>query len=1050
MKRFQLFLVLWLSALAAFAQITKMEGVVLNADDDSPILGATVTLDGSKRVVATDIDGRFVFDNISPADKSFTVTYVGMKPVTEKVARKVTVRLESSNEMMDEVLVVAFGKQKRESFTGSASTINSQAIERRTVGDPISALNGAVAGVQMIGGNGPTATPTIRVRGITSINAGRSPLIVVDGLPYSGYWTDLNPNDIESISVLKDAASNALYGARGANGVILVTTKNAKRGNTTVTLNARIGVNTDGKPQYDIIDNPAEYYEAHYTLMNNYYRSTGMSSYNAHVKANESLSGEYTNGGLGYMVYSVPEGEYVVGTNGKLNPNATLGNRVFHDGRFYTLYPDDWKKEGIRDGIREEYNVALSGGNDQYSMYASLGYLNNEGLTYGSDLKRYTARLKTEYQAFPWLKVGGNAGYTHSVSNELSDAFSAAYNAAPIYPLYIRDGDGKIMTDANGPRYDYGNGDNAGILRSYDTNGNYLQSDKLDTSNNNSNAFNIQGFATADFLHGFRFTANGSVYITENRMKVATNPYYGYPVAYGGQVSTYHYRTLDTNWQQLLNYDRSFGEHNVSALLGHEYTYFTQTSLYGTRNKVAMFTQNTELDGSIINYGTGGNLSKYNVEGFFARAQYDFASRYFASASFRRDGSSRFHANHRWGNFWSLGGAWIISRESWFPKAPFVDMLKVKASYGEQGNDAIGNFRYVDYYTITSSNDNVAYVFSTKGNPDITWETVGSFNAGVEFELFNNRLSGSIEYYNRKTSDMLMAFSVPVSMGYTYYYDNIGDMRNRGFEIDLNGRIIDTRDFTWSVNLNWTFQRNKVVYIPSENKEATLNGYKGYISGNNFIGEGLPMYTWRLRRYAGPSDTGESSWYYTKPDGTEGITTVYESADYYECGTALPDFFGGFGTDIRYRGFDLNLSFVYSVGGKKYDNGYCNLMAVPYSYRVGRNIHRDAVYKAWTPEHPDTDVPRWQYGDEKSYWDSDRWLTDASYLSLQNITFGYSLPKSLVSRLYMQKCRVYFVCDEVALWTKRKGFDPRRGMSEVGGSGYAPMRSFAGGLTVTF
>lgn len=1050
MKRFQILLVLWLSTIAAMAQITKMEGVVLAADDGSPILGATVTLDGTKRVVATDINGRFAFDHLTSADKTFTVTYVGMKPVTQPVAAKVTVQLEASNEMMDEVLVVAFGKQKRESFTGSASTINSQEIERRTVGDPISAINGAVAGVQMIGGNGPTATPTIRVRGITSINAGRSPLIIVDGLPYNGYWTDLNPNDIESISVLKDAASNALYGARGANGVILITTKNAKRGHTTVTLDARVGVNTDGKPQYDIIDNPAEYYEAHYSLMKNYYLSNGLGAYDAHVKANASLSDEYTNGGLGYLVYSVPNGEYVIGTNGKLNPNATLGNRVFHDGQFYTLYPDDWKKEGIRNGLREEYNLAITGGNDQYSIYASLGYLNNEGLTYGSDLKRYTARLKTDYQAFPWLKIGGNAGYTHAVMNTLDDAFAACYNAAPIYPLFIRDGDGNIMTDARGLRYDYGNGDNAGILRAYDTNGNEIQEDKLDISNNNSNSFNIQGYASVDFLHGFRFTANGSIYITENRMKSAVNPYYGYFTASGGSVTSYHYRTLDSNFQQLLNYDRSFGLHNVSALLGHEYSYTTQTTLWGSRNKVAMYTENTELAGSIINNGNNGSISKYNVEGFFARAQYDYASRYFASASFRRDGSSRFHAKHRWGNFWSLGGAWIISRESWFPKAPFVDMLKLKASYGEQGNDEIGNFRYVDYYDIASSNDNVAYVFSTKGNPDITWETVGSFNTGVEFDLFNGRLSGSLEYYNRKTSNMLMAFSVPISMGYSYYYDNIGDMNNRGVEVDLRGRIIDTRDFTWTVNLNWTLQRNKVSYIPDENKEATLDGYKGYISGNTFIGQGLPMYTWRLKRYAGPATNGESSWYVTNADGTMGTTTVYESATYYECGTALPDYFGGFGTDIRYRGFDLNLSFVYSVGGKKMDNGYCNLMSTPYSYHVGRNIHRDAVYDAWTPEHTDTNVSRWQYGDQTAGWTSDRWLKDASYLALQNITFGYTLPKSLISRLYLQKCRVYFVCDDVAIWSKRKGFDPRRGMSEVGGSGYAPMRSFAGGLSVTF
>lgn len=802
---FNLMMVLWLSAITALAQTTRVEGLVVSEDDDSPVIGATVTLDGTNKVVATNADGKFVIDGVTSGNKTITVTYVGMQKQTVAVAPKLVIRMKAADQMMDEVIVVAFGKQKRESFTGSASAINAEAIEKRQVNDPISALNGAVAGVQMVGGNNLTDTPTIRVRGISSINASKDPLVIVDGLPYHGYWSDLNPADIESITVLKDAASNALYGARGANGVILVTTKSAQRGNTQVTLDVRVGANTDAKVQYNIIDNPAEYYEAHYGMMRNYYLSTGMSAYDAHVKANANLTDKGNNGGLSYMVYSVPAGEYVIGDNGKLNPNATLGNRVYHKGQFYTLYPDDWKKAGIRTGLRQEYNLTLNGGNERYTIYASLGILDNEGLTRGSDLKRYSARLKTDYQAYSWLKVGGNAGYTHSENNDVFYSFSEVYDTAPIYPLYIRDGDGNIMTDSHGIRYDYGAGDNAGLTRPHNPNGNGVQGDMLDVANNNANAFNIQGYANAEFLNGFRLTVNGSVYVTENRISSGSNPYYGYSAITGGSVSTYHYRTLSSNFQQLLNYDRAFGRHNVSALIGHEYSYFSQTTLGGTKINVAMFDKNHELNGAIINQGSDGYVSKDNVEGFFFRGQYDFDGRLFASGSFRRDGSSRFAKDHRWGNFWSVGGAWIISRESWFPKNNVLNMLKIKASYGEQGNDGIGSFRYVDYYNIASSNDKVAYVFSTKGNPDITWETVGCFNAGVEFELLNSRITGSAEYYTRKTTDMLMAFNVPVSMGYTYYYDNVGDMKNHGVEIDLHGSVIATKDFTWNVNANWTF-----------------------------------------------------------------------------------------------------------------------------------------------------------------------------------------------------------------------------------------------------
>lgn len=324
-----------LTAASALAQVTRMTGQVLSADDGEPIIGATVSVPGTHIATATDAEGRFTLTGLTANNKHIKVTFVGYEQQTVAVAANVKVALKLKSELMDEVLVVAFGKQKRESFTGSAAVMKSDDIEKLQVNNPISALNGSVSGVQILQGNDPSDTPTVRIRGISSINAGNDPLIVLDGLPYNGYWTDLNTNDIASVTVLKDAASNALYGARGANGVILITTKSAQRGATRVNLDARIGANTDGYTDYDRIDSPGQYYEAHYAAMRNYLiTSKGLSPYEAHVKANENLSDISSNGGLEYMVYTVPDGQRVIGENGKLNPNAVLGNRVYGNGQF--------------------------------------------------------------------------------------------------------------------------------------------------------------------------------------------------------------------------------------------------------------------------------------------------------------------------------------------------------------------------------------------------------------------------------------------------------------------------------------------------------------------------------------------------------------------------------------------------------------------------------------------------------------------------------------------------------------------------------------------
>lgn len=1033
------------------AQTTRVTGEVYDSADGAPIVGATVSVEGSQKVTVTDIDGRFVLSNLTPSEKKVIITYVGYESVTANIEPGMKIAMTVKPELMDELIVVAFGKQKRESFTGAATVVSSSDIEKQQVSNPIEALNGRVSGMMMTETNSLSSgsTPDIVIRGIGSLNAGTTPLIVLDGLPYNGYYNDINPADIESITVLKDAASNALYGARGANGVIMITTKNATRGNTKVNISAKWGVNTDARVHYDYIDNPGEYYEAYYKSLMNYFQyKQGQSFQQAHITANNMIAKPSQDGGLGYMVYTVPENQFLIGENGKLNPNAVLGNRVAYQNQIYTLYPDDWTKEGTRDGFRQEYNLNLSGGNDKYSFLGAVGYIKNEGISYGSNMERTTARLKTTFNPYSFLKLGANAGYTHTESTSLYGVFSTLYNVAPIYPLYIRDGQGNIMYDSHGKRYDYGFMD-VGLERPVGKQGNSIQDDRMNIYDNSVNAYNIQGYGTFDIAKYFHLTVNGSVYITENRGRSAVNPFYGYFENTGGSTEISHYRTTDVNYQQLLNYNRSFGLHSVDLLLGHEYSRNMQDGLSGTKSNIANYSQNTELSGAIILVQTTSSKSIYNVEGYFFRGQYDYDNKYFGNFSFRRDGSSNFAPGKRWGNFWSVGGAWILTKEDWFPKTNLVNMLKFKASYGEQGNDNIGYYRYVDTYDIKNSNDNVSFVFDTKGNPDITWEKVGNFNTGFEFELFNSRLNGGIDYYYRKTRDMLMYFSAPYEMGYSGYYDNVGDMANQGIELELSADIIKTPHFTWNLGLNFTWEHNRVTYLPEEKGLREIDGHKGYVDGSYYIAEGLPVYTWYVKRYAGVGSNGEALYYKKGADGELTTTTSFDQADYFIGDSAMPDMFGGFTTSFKIFDFDISAQFNYSIGGKKWDYGYRYLMSAPYYSYTGGGLHRD-VLSSWTPENPDSNLPMWYFNDPNSCPYSDQWLTDASYISFRNLTVGYTLPKKTARRIRMSNLRVYATCENVAYWTKRKGFDPRGSFTEGSFGDYSPMRTISGGIQIEF
>lgn len=1053
---------LFLSLGMALAQ-TAVTGTVVSQEDGQPIIGATVRVVGASAGAVTDADGKFSI-SMPAGHNKLKVTYVGMvdQDVTVK-GNSVRVVLAPDETNLDEVMVVAYGTAKKSAFTGSAAVVKSEDIAKSSVANPVDALTGKVSGVQI---NSSTGQPgqesfSIRIRGVSSINAGNDPLIILDGAPYDGDLNSISNQDIASMTVLKDAASAALYGARGANGVVIITTKSGREGTSSITVDAKWGSNSKALPEYNYVNNPAKYYELWYTALNNYAQDKlGYSANQAYLWANENLTANNAYG-LGYNVYTVPEGQTLIGMNGRLNPNATLGRVISYNGNQYTLLPDDWRDASYQNGLRQEYTITGTGSNAKGSFYGSANYLSNEGITMNSDYERFTGRLKADYQLRDWFKLSGNMSYTHSNSNYLGNDGSssdsgnlfAVNNVAPIYPIYVRDGNGNIIINQSTglPTYDYGDGDVIGISRPVYTQANPFSDIQLNTDNIEGNALNAVGAAEIRFLKDFKFTSTNSIMLDESRQTNTSQNLFGQTASMGGSISKYHTRTWAYNYQQLLNWHRLFGKHDVEVMLGHEYYRTRSYLLYASRTNIFSLS-NTELAGAITDGSMTSYTTDYNTEGYFGRAQYNYDNKYFGSVSYRRDASSRFHPDHRWGNFWSFGGAWIISKEKWF-KAPWVDELKFKASYGEQGNDNIGDYLYTDTYTIQDSNGSISFVPSTtKGNETISWEKSGNFNTGFEFSLFRGRLAGGIEYFYRKTSDMLAWFTLPPSFGYSGYYDNIGDMTNQGIEIELDGTIIRTKDIEWGINVNFTAYKNEITSMPTENKTYTIDGVEGYSNGNYFYGEGEPIYTFYLPKYAGVDpETGEALYWKDVTDENGNVTgqekvTDPSTATMHLCGTALPDAYGGFGTRFSYKGFDFSADFTYQIGGQVYDSSYASAMGTSKGYQ----FHSD-ILNAWTPENPNTNIPRLQYNDQYTNYQSDRFLTSASYLCLQNVNIGYTLPSNLTSKIGISKLRVYVTGANLWLWSKRQGLDPRQSLS--GGTSnayYSPIRTISGGLTVTF
>lgn len=1043
------------------AQTTKVTGTVISAEDNEPIIGASIVVKGTTIGTVTDFNGAFSLDVPSSA-KTLVVSFVGMKPLEIGVRPILKVVLEGDNQMLDEVMVVAYGTAKKSAFTGSAATIKNEKIIARQTANVTNALAGQVAGVQTTSNTGqPGKDAEVRIRGIGSISASNKPLYVVDGVPYDGEISAISTSDIESMTVLKDAASNALYGARGANGVILITTKKGKSGEARINFDAKWGVNKRGISSYDRITDPGKFYELNYASIYNgdlggYLAAGDLAGANAYAN-DVMINGTPVQAYLGYQVFNVPNGEQLIGMDGKLNPKATLG---YSDGTYYYT-PDNWTNELFENNARQEYNLNVSGATDKMNFYMSAGYLDDQGIVPNSGFQRYTARLKADYQVKPWLKLGGNMSFTHYDSREQdteggtsnANAFYAANIIGAIYPMYIRDASGQIMYDNRGmKRYDYGSDTNF-YRENTIPNANPLASYMLDMMKYSGDVFSGKWSADVDIWGGIKAKVNIGVDANNVRYSNLVNPYYGQyseTSGVGGLISVSTQRSFSTNQQYLLTYNKTFNDvHNLDVLAGHENYNYKYQYLYGQREK--LYNPDVpELDNGILNQSNSSYSNNYATEGWLFRVQYDYDGKYFGSVSYRRDASSVFHPDNRWGNFWSVGAGWLLNKEEFLANQSWINMLKYKISYGLQGNDNLmyqgGMYRnyypYQDQYTLSNSNGDFATSLYYKGNKDITWETSHSFNTGFDFTFWGGKLSGSAEYFSRKTTDMLYFKPVASSMGYSRLPENVGSMVNRGVELDLNSNIIETKNFTWNVNLNLTHFKNKVLELAPE-----LNGE--LIDGSRIYREDESMYQLYMPKYAGVDpETGESLWALTKPaaDGST-VTADYATAseNRFATGDILPKVYGGFGTSVTAYGFDFSISFAYQLGGRILDYTYQDLMNTA---ATGNALHKDML-NAWTPENRNTNVPRLNVNDLYIVSTSDRWLTSSDYLSLQNITFGYTLPKSWTRKLQIEGVRLYFVADNVALLTARKGLDPRQGYV-ASDNVYSPIRTLSGGISLNF
>lgn len=1071
MKKFVLSIFLLFGVLGfAFAQVTITGRVTDNQGNALP--QATILVKGTTTGVATSEDGSFSIQ-VPGANSILVVSSVGMVeqeiPVGNR--RNVVVSLENAAGNMEEVVVVAYGgRVKRSTFTGSAAQVSAKEFENRPISNALNALVGAAPGVQTTAPSGaPGSSPGIVLRGFGSYSLTSGPLYVVDGVVYDGGFSNINPNDIETITALKDASTTALYGSRGANGVIMITTKKGQRGRQSLQFKVQMGRSNPAIERYPTVNAHQYYPMAWESYRNGLHYSSGVPLDTAGMLASGTMP-RYTTGAnagrqmyaggnyrdiyqvLGnYNPFNVPSSE-IVSPNGVINPNASL------------IYADDmnWLDQATRTGTRNEYNLMYNSGTDRADLSASLGYLKEGGWGLRSDMQRFTGRVNVNVTPTTWFRSGLNifanrSTFNNAATGGIVNPFYFARYVAPIYPVHMHDPNtGEIMLDPSGNKlYDYGN--EGGYARPYNSGRHTIAEHLWNRDNDVRDAISARGLVEIIATPWLTFSSNISFDVTNNDNQGYENPRVGdgYP---SGRFSIDTYKRTSYTFNQLANLNRKFGFHNVDLLLGHENYDYNYTSTGGMR-----IGQSFDDIYVYSNFGTINSLSssitQARTEGWFSRLMYDYNDKYLLSASLRRDGNSKFPRDLRWADFWSLGVGWSIDKEDFF-NVSWVDLLKLRASYGVTGNSETGDYPYQAGYSIGYDDDTRPGVIVTSlGSPQLTWETQRPLDIGLDFALFKQRISGTVGYFDRNSTGLIFSVPQPLQYGGTTggsfsISQNVGSMNNRGVEVQLTVSPVRQREFTWDITFNATHYKNKLTKMPEATPALTSSPFRREA--------GRSIYDFYTRTYYGvdPDDgqalylgaitynPANSRLIENSKGGYDTVTTDHNNAvQSFINKTSLPDVYGSIVNSLTFKRFDLNFVLTYQLGGWVYDGVYAGLMTTSVE---GRAYHTDLLNR-WQNPGDITDVPRLDNTRSSQYGAaSTRWLTDASYLSINNINLGYRIPSEVLSRIGATQARVFVSAENLKFFTKRKGMNVNGAFSGQTSDSYDAARVLSAGLSLNF
>lgn len=1078
-KLFLILMTLMACTWGIHAQTQTIHGTVLDAANNEPLIGATIMPIGGGQGAAADIDGNFTIT--VPANvKKATVTYVGYNSKTVELHNGMKVYLASSATSLDDLVVVAYGTANKESLTGSVAVVGAKEIEDRPVISVTSALEGNAPGVQVNSSVGmPGASPSIRIRGFNSINGDNNPLYVVDGVPYSGSISDLNPADIESMSVLKDAASCALYGNRGANGVVLITTKKAKSaGKVDVTLQIRQGMFNRGLPFYDRL-NTNEWMQAQFNAkaITAYQNDAFAGTWNDAVAEARRTLMQNTRM---VNVYGVPD-EELFDENGKFLPTAPLAG-----------YTDlDWWPILSQNGYRQEYNLNAAAATEKFNIFASVGYLKSNGYMLMTDFERFNGRINANFEPVSYLRFGVNLAATAqeqqsngggSGAGMINNPFAAQFYA-PIYPYYEHNADGSIATNENGsPVWNHA---------TYLQGENVAESLRLNRTNNSATVVDASLYGTAILPYGFELTVRGNMHRDKTHSYNYLNNIIGSGQQYNGMLTNGYTDVRSHTFMQQLNWSREYGAHHVDVLLDHE-NYFLRENISRVSAIDQVFEGVYALGNFQTTYPAEQSIGEVASESYLGRVRYNYDQKYFGEVSIRRDGSSYFSKKHRWGTFWSVGGSWIITKEKFMQDINWINYLKLRAAYGSVGADATaGAYSYFTLYNgVTYGNLNT-YIPTNVASDDIKWEATKTFDLALEGSLFNDRFNFTVGYFNKRNTDLLFNVTLPASVGTVgnsgfnpSILRNIGTMQNIGWELQFGVDIIRNKEFTWSASLDATFMKNKIINLP--------NG-RSNVGQAWFLGKSIyEKYTYE---WAGVDQMTGNSLYFINPEspdfwvyGADGAidqeatnkaylakvedarkndalveldgvayTTNTAYAGRKIMGTALPTVYGSFGTNLSWKGINFSLLFTYSLGGKTFDSNYMSLMS------LGQNpsaLHRDFL-NAWmgvpdgmTADSPNRIDPNGVPApntdrDMLNNTRSSRWLISSNYLTLKNINLSYDLPKRWVSALKLQNINIGVSIDDVFIVTRRKGLSPGS-FNGTQSQSYVPARVFSFQLGARF